>query len=324
MESRVLARAFDDLEVSRACFGTMTFGLQNDASAAARMVGICLDRGVNFFDTANVYSMGAAETMLGKALKGRRDRVVVASKVRLAMGDGPEESGLKRAAIERAIEGSLRRLETDYLDIYYLHAPDWNTPIEETLETMDCLLRAGKVRCLATSNYAGWQVCQMQWISERMGYKPPVISQPMYNLLARGIEQEYVAMCRELGVSIVAYNPLAAGLLTGKQDRARPIPGTRFDLVPMHRDRFWHAEYFDAVEALGTVAQRAGRTMVDLSLSWLLHHTATDCIVLGASTPEQLNENLDAFDRGPLTEDVLAACDQAWQKLRGVTPKYNR
>src|SRR5262252_462594 len=134
MESRVLARAFDDLEVSRACFGTMTFGLQNDEAAAMRMVEICLDRGVNFFDTANVYSMGAAETMLGKALKGQRHRVAVASKVRLAMGDGPEESGLTRAAINRAIEGSLRRLETDYLDIYYLHAPDWKTPIEETLE----------------------------------------------------------------------------------------------------------------------------------------------------------------------------------------------
>jgi aryl-alcohol dehydrogenase-like predicted oxidoreductase len=302
----------------------MTFGLQNDQAAATRMVEICLERGVNFFDTANVYSMGVAETMLGKALKGRRDKVVLASKVRLAMGDGPEESGLSRAAITRAIEGSLQRLDTDYLDIYYLHAPDWSTPIEETLEMMDRLVRAGKVRYPATSNYAGWQVCQMHWICERRGYKPPVISQPMYNLLARGIEQEYVPMCKELGVSIVAYNPLAAGMLTGKQQRERPAPGTRFDLVPMHRDRFWHAAYFDAVEELRGVAERAGRRMVDLSLSWLLHHTATDCIVLGASNSEQLKENLDAFERGPLGEDVVAACDVVWQKLRGITPKYNR
>jgi aryl-alcohol dehydrogenase-like predicted oxidoreductase len=262
--------------------------------------------------------------MLGKALKGRRDRVVLASKVRLAMGDGPEESGLSRAAIARAIEGSLKRLGTDYLDIYYLHAPDWCTRIEETLETMDELVRAGKVRYPATSNYAGWQVCQMHWICERRAYKPPVISQPMYNLLARGIEQEYVAMCKELGVSIVAYNPLAAGMLTGKQRRDRPEPGTRFDLIPMHRDRFWHTAYFDAVDELRAAAERAGRRMVDLSLSWLLHHTATDCIVLGASNAEQLMENLDAFERGPLSEDVVAVCDAVWQKLRGITPKYNR
>jgi aryl-alcohol dehydrogenase-like predicted oxidoreductase len=131
-------------------------------------------------------------------------------------------------------------------------------------------------------------------------------------------------MCKELGVSIVAYNPLAAGMLTGKQQRDRPAPGTRFDLVPMHRDRFWHAAYFDAVEELRGVAERAGRRMVDLSLSWLLHHTTTDCIVLGASNPEQLTENLDAFERGPLGEDVVAACDVVWQKLRGITPKYNR
>ena len=209
MESRVLARAFDDVKVSRACFGSMTFGLQNDRAAAARPVDICLERGVDFFDTANVDSIGVAETMLGKALKGPRDKVVLASKVRLAMGDGPQESGLSRAAITRAIEGSLTRLQTDYLDIYHLHAPDWGTPIEKTLETMDRLVRAG-------------------------------------------------------------------------------------------------------------------RRMVDLSLSWLPHRTAAGCIVLGASNEEQSIENLDAFERGPLSQDALAACDAVWQKLRGITPKYNR
>ena len=323
METRTLPHT--DLTVSRACFGTMTFGMQNDAAAAQRMIDLSLDRGVNFFDTANVYSTGAAETMLGEALKGRRDRVIVASKVRMRMGDAPNESGLSRAAMLKAIDETLMRLQTDYLDIYYLHAPDWDVPIEETLETMDRLVRAGKVRYPGTSNYAGWQVCEMQWIAERNGYRPAVISQPMYNLLARGVEQEYVAMCSRFGISNVVYNPLAAGLLTGKQHRDRPLPGSRFELVPMHRDRFWHPAFFDAVDDLRAAAERAGRSLVDVALSWLLYHTPTDCIILGASNESQLTENLDVFEKGGrLSDDIICVADAAWQKLRGVIPKYNR
>ena len=312
------------LTVSRACFGTMTFGLQNDEAGARRMVDLCLDRGVNFFDTANVYSFGEAETMLGKALKGRRDRVVLASKAGLRMGDRPGESGLSQAAILRAIDQSLARLQTDYLDIYYLHSPDWVVPLPETLDAMERLVRAGKVRFPGSSNYAGWQVCQMQWLAEKHGYQPTVISQPMYNLLARGIEQEYAAMCQEFGISMVVFNPLAGGLLTGKQHRERPASGTRFDKVPMYIDRYWHPAYFDAVDELRGVAEGAGRSMVDLALSWLLHHTSTDCVILGASTEAQLAQNLDAFEGQRLGRDVLDACDAVWQKLRGVAPKYNR
>jgi aryl-alcohol dehydrogenase-like predicted oxidoreductase len=322
METRNLAQT--DLRVSRACFGTLTFGMQADQATSARMVDLCLDRGVNFFDTANVYGIGVSETMLGNILKGRRDKIVLASKVRMKMGDAPGESGLSRAAMMRAIDESLARLQTDYLDLYYLHAPDWEVPLEETLEAMDRLVRAGKVRYPAISNYAGWQVCQMLWISEKNRYQPPLISQPMYNLLARGIEQEYLPMCRQFGIATVVYNPLAGGLLTGKQQRERPLPGTRFDKVPMYIDRYWHPAYFDAVDELRGIAEKAGRSMIDLSLNWLLHHTPTDCVILGASTPEQLQQNLDAFGRGPLPEDTLTACDAVWQKLRGITPKYNR
>jgi 1-deoxyxylulose-5-phosphate synthase len=322
METRTLPHT--DLTVSRACFGTMTFGMQNDAASARRLIDLALDRGVNFFDTANVYTAGTAETMLGDALKGRRDRVIVASKVRMRMGDGLDQTGLSRAAILRAIDESLRRLQTDYLDIYYLHAPDWDVAIEETLETMDGLVRAGKVRYPGISNYAGWQVCEMQWIAERNGYRPAVISQPMYNMLARGIEQEYLAMCRRFGISNVVYNPLAAGLLTGKQNRDRPLQGSRFELVPMHRDRFWHPAFFDAVDELRVAADRSGRSLVDIALNWLLHHTPTDCIILGASSEAQLSENLDAFEKGRLSEDVAGVADAVWQKLRGVIPKYNR
>jgi aryl-alcohol dehydrogenase-like predicted oxidoreductase len=302
----------------------MTFGLQSDQAAATRLVDLSLDRGINFFDTANAYNWGAAETMLGNALHGRRDRVILASKVGLKAGEGPDDSGLSRAAMLKGIEGSLKRLRTDYLDIYYLHAPDWGVPLEETLEVMDQLVRAGKVRYPGTSNYAGWQVCQMLWMSERQGYAPPLISQPMYSLLTRGIEQEYLAMCRQFGISTIAYSPLAAGLLTGKHQREKPIPGGRFDKVQLHYDRYWHAGCFEAVDELQAAAARAGRTMVDVSINWLLHHTPTDAIVLGAVSEAQLTENLDAFDKGPLTEDVTGAADAVWNKLRGVTPKYNR
>jgi aryl-alcohol dehydrogenase-like predicted oxidoreductase len=313
-----------DLTVSRACFGTMTFGGQADETAASRMIDRCLDAGINFFDTANVYNKSLSESILGKLLKGRRDKVVLASKVRGKIGEGPDECGLSRAAMLRAIDESLRRLGTDYLDIYYLHQPDYEIPIEETLETMDKLVRAGKVRYPASSNYSGWQVVQMLCVAEKQGYRPAMITQPMYNLVARGIEQEYLPMCEEFGVSTVVYNPLAGGLLTGKQKREAPQPGTRFDKNQMYLDRYWHPAYFDAVDQLRGIADKAGRSMVSLALSWLLHHTRIDCVILGASRIEHLDDNLKAMQDGPLPADAVAACDQVWQGLRGVTPNYNR
>jgi 1-deoxyxylulose-5-phosphate synthase len=303
----------------------MPFGTQADEASARRMVDCCLDRGINFFDTANVYNNGAAETILGDILKGRRGRVVLASKVRMKMGEAPDESGLSRAAMHKALDETLRRLQTDSLDLYYLHAPDWSVPIEETLQTMDEFVRAGKVRYPATSNYAGWQVAQMIAICERQGFRPPYVSQPMYNLLARGIEQEYVAMCRAFGVSTVVYNPLAGGLLTGKHRRERPIPGTRFDNNKLYLDRYWHPAYFDAIDELQRAAAAAGRGVADVALNWLLHHTAADCAILGASKMEHLEQNLDACEKGgPLSPELLAACDRVWQGLRGITPQYNR
>ena len=185
-----------DLQVSRACFGTMTFGSQVDEAAAHRIVDRCLEAGVNFFDTANVYNGGASEEIVGKAFRGRRDQIVLASKVRGKMGDGADQVGLSRAAIQRAVEESLRRLQTDYLDLYYLHQPDYAVPLDESLEAMERLVQQGKVRYPASSNYSGWQVCQMQWIAEKNGYQPATVTQPMYNLLARGIEQEYLPMAR--------------------------------------------------------------------------------------------------------------------------------
>jgi len=321
METRTLPHT--GLTVSRACFGTMTFGSQTDQRTAARMIDLAMDRGINFFDTANVYSDGRSETILGEFLKGRRDHVILASKVG-AQDGSPEASPLSRRSILANIDASLRRLQTDYLDVYYLHRPDYGARIEETLEAMDEMVRAGKVRYLATSNFAAWQLCRMLWTSEKQGYQPPMVSQPIYNLLARGIEPEYVPFCKQFGVSLVVYNPLAGGMLTGKQPRERPLAGTRFDSNQLYLDRYWHPACFDAVDALRGVAEAAGRSPLDMSLNWLLHHTATDCVILGASKIEQLEQSLDALGHGPLAAETVAGCDAVWQTLRGVTPKYNR
>lgn len=322
MEHRVLNGA--GLDVSRVCFGTMTFGAQADPAAAGRMVDLCLDAGVNFFDTANVYNKGLSEEILGKALGTRRHSVILASKAGGKMGDDPLDAGLSRRALLRAAEASLRRLGTDYLDIYYLHFPDYSVPPEESLSAMDELVRSGKVRQPATSNYASWQVCRSLWIAEKNGYAPARVTQPMYNLIARGIEQEYLPMARDLSVSTVVYNPLAGGLLTGKQRREQPLPGTRFDGNRLYLDRYWNEAQFDAVDALTGIAREAGRSMVSLALNWILHHTAADCMILGASGPGQLGENLKALEDGPLTVEPASACDAVWNQIRGRTPKYNR
>jgi 1-deoxyxylulose-5-phosphate synthase len=302
----------------------MTFGGQTDEATGVRMVDRCLDSGVNFFDTANVYNGGASEIILGKALKGRREGVVLASKVRGKMGDAPDQQGLSAAAIHRGIDESLHRLQTDYLDLYYLHLPDYQTPLEETLEAMQVLVKSGKIRHVAASNYAAWQMCQMWGISERHSWQPVRISQPMYNLLARGIEQEFLPFAKEFGIATVCYNPLAGGLLTGKHSIASPLEGSRFDKNRMYLDRYWHSQDFDAVEAVREISRRAGRSMVSVSLNWMLHHTAATSVILGASRLEQLEENLAAVKEGPLDAETIAALDQVWERLRGVTPKYNR
>ncbi|MCI0625120.1 MAG: aldo/keto reductase [Acidobacteria bacterium] len=313
-----------NLSVSRLCFGTMTFGGQVDEPGAQAMVDHCLEAGVNFFDTANVYTQGASETLLGQALKGRRSKVILASKVGMTGLEVPAERRLSKEAIQEGVEGSLRRLQTDYLDLYYLHRPDYSVPLEETLETMDQLVKQGKVRYPACSNYASWQIARMGWLADKAGYRPVRIAQQMHNLLARGIEQEYLPMAQELGVSTVVYNPLAGGLLTGKHQRERPIEGTRFDGNAMYRDRYWHPAYFDAVEELQAVARNSGRSLVSLSLNWLLTQKTVDGVILGASSLPQLEENLKAAEEGSLSSDTMAACNAVWDKLRGVTPKYNR
>jgi len=311
-----------DLEVSRISLGTMTFGSQVSEPDALRMVDACLDAGINFFDTANVYNRGLSETILGRCLGSRRKDVVLASKAR---GDMGEYIGLSPAALRRAVEDSLRRLGTDYLDLYYLHQPDYDVPIEESLEVMEALRQEGKVRYTAHSNYAAWQAMEMISICNEKGWSAPLVSQPMYNLVARGIEQEYVPFARRHNVSMIVYNPLAGGLLTGKQSlQDGPATGTRFDGNEQYQKRYWRPGTFDAVRKLNAASNAAGRTPLETAFRWLLDQEVVSSVLVGASSLEQLRSNLEACESSPLSADLREACDDIWAEFRGPVPQYNR
>jgi aryl-alcohol dehydrogenase-like predicted oxidoreductase len=305
----------------------MTFGSQVDPGEAQRIVDFSLANSLNFFDTANVYNKGESERILGACVRAHRGDVVIASKVRGPMDGGASGSGyegLSRGAIFRAVDESLQRLGTDYIDIYYFHSPDYGVPIGESLDALERLVQAGKIRFPALSNYAAWQVTEARWIAAEKRYTPTAVTQPMYNLLARGIEQEYLPMAKHLGIFTCIYNPLAGGLLTGKQNKDRPLPGTRFDNNRNYLDRYWHSACFEAVDELSAAARIHGRSLISVALNWIYRNTEADCMIMGASRLEHLEENLAALDDGPLPEDLLRTCDLIWSNLRGVTPKYNR
>jgi aryl-alcohol dehydrogenase-like predicted oxidoreductase len=323
MESRKLGQT--SFHVSRIALGTMTFGKQVDEATASSMIDVCLDHGVNFIDTANVYNAGASESILGQILGGRREKVTLATKVGIRVGDQPSDVGLSKEAIQRQIEESLRRLRTDCVDLYYLHQPDATTALEETLDAMDRLVRAGKIRTVGASNYSAWQVCRMRWIADKNNQLPVSVAQPMYNLLARNIEPEFLPMCRTLGVATVVYNPLAGGLLTGKyRANQDPASGTRFDGNAVYRDRYWRPENFEAVRRLQRVAASEDRSLISVALNWLLHHSAIDCVILGASSLEQLKVNVAAAEEGPLSESLVSACQDVWPLVRPISPIYHR
>jgi aryl-alcohol dehydrogenase-like predicted oxidoreductase len=316
-----------DLHLPRLVLGTMTFGSQVDRDAAATMVEQSRDAGITMFDTANSYNAGASEQLLGELVAPFRADVLIASKVFNPTGDGSGYRGLRRPAIEEALEATLRRLGTDYLDLYYLHAPDWDTPIEETLGAMADAVTAGKVRQVGVSNYAAWQIAEIRCLSGRNGWPTMSVSQPMYNLLARRVEDEYAACSARYGVHNVVYNPLAGGLLSGKHtDLQSPQERGRFgaDLGPMYRARYWNDQQFAAVSALRAIADDAGMTLLELSFRWLLGRPLVGSVLLGASSPDQLSANLAAASGPSLSSDVQQACDEVWMTLRGAAPLYNR
>ena len=297
------------LTVSRLCLGTMTFGLQCDEPTSVAILDRAAAGGITFLDTSDVYPLGGGldtvgrtEEILGRWLAGRRHEFIVATKCNGAMSARRWDRGLSRKHILDAIEGSLRRLRTDYVDLYQCHAPDDETPIDETLRAFDDIVRAGKVRYIGTSNFVTWKIVRAMGRSELLGVVRFDSTQPRYNLLFRQIERDLLPMCREEGVGVIPYNPLAGGLLSGKHRKdGGPTPGTRFTLgnaARRYQDRYWHEREFATVEALRPLAADAGISLTRMAVGWVLAHPAVTAPIIGASRPEQLDDVLPVAEKG--------------------------
>ena len=314
------------LTVSRLCLGTMTFGLQCDEPTSVAILDRAAAAGITFLDTSDVYPLGGGldtvgrtEEILGRWLAGRRHEFIVATKCNGAMSARRWDRGLSRKHILDAIEGSLRRLRTDYVDLYQCHAPDDETPIDETLRAFDDIVRAGKVRYIGTSNFVTWKIVRAMGRSEVLGVARFDSAQPRYNLLFRQIERDLLPMCLEEGVGVIPYNPLAGGLLSGKhRQTGGPTPGTRFTLgnaARRYQDRYWHEREFATVEAVRPLAAEAGISLARLAVAWVLANPAVTAPIIGASRAEQLDDVLPAAEKG-IDAEIKARLDTLTAEYR--------
>ena len=330
MEHARLGRS--GLQVSRLCLGTMTFGLQCDEPTSVAIMDKAAEGGIDFLDTSDAYPLGGdlgtrgvTEEILGRWLRGKRDRFIVATKCFAPTGPAPFDAGNSRKHIVAAVDASLRRLQTDYIDLYQLHGYDRNTPIDETLGALDDLVHQGKVRYTGCSNFLTYQLVRAIGRSETLGLARFDSVQPRYNLLFRQIEREMLPFCAEEGVGVIPYNPIAGGLLSGKHTRTAPPPeGSRFTLgtaAGAYQDRYWHDREFDTVEALSQLADKAGVGLVTLSVAWVLANQAVTAPIIGASRPDQLDASLAAvgFD---LDDDLKRQLDEVTREYRmGDAPR---
>ena len=308
MDYRRLGRS--GLEVSVVGIGCNNFGRRLDLDGTAAVLNQAIDEGINLLDTADIYGgEGASEELMGKALEGKRHQVVLATKFAGPMGEGPMSKGTSRNHIIEAVDASLRRLNTDYIDLYQVHFPDPQTPMEETMRALDDLVRAGKVRYLGNSNYAGWQIANAHWIAEHYGLTKFVSAQNEWSLLKRTVETEVVPAAQEFGLGLLPYFPLASGLLTGKYKRGADAPeGTRLAAGPM-AERALTDTNFDIVEQLEPWALERGHTLLELAMSWLASHPAVGSVIAGATKPEQVTANAAAAS-WVLTDEERAEVDQ--------------
>ncbi len=312
------------IPVSRLVLGTMNIGDTVDADTAARMLDGAAEAGITMLDTANGYAGSRCEEILGTLRPGRFG---VATKVGIPHADAGGAPPLSSKAIQACIQGSLSRLGLDRVDVYYLHQPDRATPFAETLGAIAELVASGTVGSLGVSNFAAWQIAELRRVAAETGAPRPVFSQPLYNLLARRIEEEYIEFSAHAGLFDIVYNPLGGGLLTGRHRfDAVPTEGRFGDskLATMYRDRYWNAELFDAVGRLASIAEQAGLPLPELALRWLLTRETVGAVLVGASSVEQLQRNIAAAERGPLDADLVTHCDEVWADLRGPVPAYNR
>jgi aryl-alcohol dehydrogenase-like predicted oxidoreductase len=298
MEYRRLGRT--GLMVSELCLGCMTFGRELDEEGSRKVIARFLEAGGNFIDTADVYANGASEEITGRAIKGVRDQVVLATKVRFPMGDGPNDVGLSRKHVISGLEASLERLGTDYIDLYQVHAWDALTPLEETLSALTDLARAGRVRYVGVSNFTGWQLMKSLWVSELRGLERFVCLQPQYSLVERNIECEILPVCREEGLGVIPWSPLGGGFLSGKYRRGeRPPQGSRIaeavESMEEHWDRRATERNWNTLGVVGEISEETGKSYAQISLNWLLRQEGVTAPIIGARTMEQLEDNLGAM-----------------------------
>jgi aryl-alcohol dehydrogenase-like predicted oxidoreductase len=321
MEYRRLGRT--GLMVSELCLGCMTFGREVDEEGSREIVARFLDDGGNFIDTADVYETGLSEEITGRAVKGVRDDVVLATKVRFPMGEGPNDVGLSRKHVISGCEASLRRLGTDYIDLYQVHAWDALTPLEETLSALTDLVRAGKVRYVGVSNFTGWQLMKALWISELRGLERFVCLQPQYSLVERNIEREILPVCREEGLGVIPWSPLGGGFLSGKYRRGERLPqGSRIaeavESMEEHWDRRATERNWNTLNAVGEISEETGKSYAQISLNWLLRQEVVTAPIIGARNVEQLEDNLGATS-WELSEEQVARLSEV-SDLEDVYP----
>ena len=313
------------LKVTEVCLGTMTFGYQSDEHASFKIMDEAAANGVTFIDTADVYpvpvsleTVGRTEEIVGRWLSGKREQFVLATKCRMQMGSGANDGGLSRKHILSAIEASLRRLGTDYIDLYQVHAPDPETPIDETLSALDRIVESGKARYIGCSNFQAWQLAKALWTSDRLGLARFDSVQPRYNLLFREIEHDLFPLCGDQGVGVIVYNPLAGGLLTGKHRRdAPPAENTRFAVAGYYKDRYWNEACFDAVERLTAFFKPREKSLTHVALAWALKQPAVTSAIVGATSAQQLRDTLRGVDL-ELNQEEMEECDRVWYGLPRV------
>jgi 1-deoxyxylulose-5-phosphate synthase len=324
---QTIALGATGLSVSRLVLGTMTFGLQTDEPTSRKILDVAAEAGVNFLDVADVYPLGGGldtagrtEEIVGRWLEGKRQRYIVATKAVGKVGPSEWDQGASRKHMLDAIDGSLRRLKTDYVDLYQLHSDDPRTPLEETLEALDQIVRSGKARYIGVSNFLAYRLARALGKADARRVTRFVSVQPRYNLLFREIERELLPLAQEEGLAVIPYNPLAGGLLTGKhQQGSAPTPGTRFTLgtaAERYQDRYWHEREFRTVEALRRLADQSGHSLTSLAIAWVLENPAITAPIIGASRPEQLPEVLKAA--------TLRLDSQLKQRLDELTADYRR
>lgn len=315
-----------EVPLTTVVLGTMSMGDTADARSSEEIFEAALEAGITGVDCANGYARGTTESPIAPFVARHRDEIVLASKAGMPHPDAGDNAPLSRAALTACVDGSLKRLGVDVLDLFYLHQPDRDTPIDETMETIAELHAAGKIKALGVSNYAAWQALEVIDAAERIGTLKPLVGQNVYNLVARRVEDEWVEFARTHDVLTMCYNPLAGGLLVRVPDEAHSP--TRFNegssLAEMYKKRYWTPELLGAVAQLGKLAEEAGLTMPELGLRWLISQPGAGAVLVGGDRVEHILSNVETIAQGPLPADLVEACSAITDPLKGAMPAYNR